>query len=551
LRALLPPGIVTDEWLSTNGQLLHHCACHLSAKDEPAMPAAKTALDLEFPLALERAARSPLHRQLREHLRGAILDGRLAAGTRLPSTRTLARLLRVTRTVTCSAYDELVAEGYLEARPGSGTYVGRDLPAVMPARRPVSEVAPRWLAQAPAGASAPPEALVPDVPHAPFLAHTAHTTQDDGTAPRTVAFRLGMPSVSSLPPRIWREAWRPVTRRLPPDGYSPPDEGEWPLRCALAPYLGRSRGLACTAEDILITAGATHALDLIARACLAGGAAAAVEDPGHPAARHVLLTRGGRVIPVPVDEDGLRVEQLPQGAAAPPLVYTTPSHQYPLGGRLSGARRLALLAWAEATDSLIVEDDYDSEFRFDSAPLPALASLDGAGRVAYVGTFSKVLTPALRVGYLVAPPPLRRRVAQLQYLTYEYVPWPLQQMLATFIAHGHLERHIRRMRQRYAQHRRALAQALVPVAHLARLRGLEAGMHACLELHPRLDAALVVRRARGRGVLVTPLDAYYVGVPDRSGLLLGYGSLDIPDIIHGATILREVIEQVSAMPHHA
>jgi GntR family transcriptional regulator/MocR family aminotransferase len=210
------------------------------------------------------------------------------------------------------------------------------------------------------------------------------------------------------------------------------------------------------------------------------------------------------------------------------------------------ARRLALLTWAETNESLIVEDDYDSEFRFDTTPLPALASLDSAGRVAYIGTFSKVLTPALRVGYLVAPPLLRQRIEQLQYLADEYVSWPLQQMLAAFITHGHLDRHIRRMRQQYAQKRQTLAHTLAPLAPLAQLRGLEAGLHAYLELRSNLKARLVAELARQRGVWVTPLDAYYVGSPDRSGVLLGYGSLDIPDMIQGATVLREVIEQVAA-----
>ncbi len=485
------------------------------------MPPAKIASDLGFPLVLDHAAHAPLHQQLREQLRQAILDGRLASGTRLPSTRALALALGVSRTVTSSAYDELFAEGYLEGRQGSGTYVGSDLPPLPPLRRPVPNVPPRWLGKAP--------------PVAP----------DESSTPQAIAFRLGTPSISSLPLRIWREAWRVVTSRLPPNSYGAPN-GDPALRAALAPYLGRSRGLACTPEDILITAGATHALDLIARATLSVGDAVGFEEPGYLAARHILLARGGHIVPVPLDDDGMQVDVLPNGAAAPLLVYTTPSHQYPLATRLSVSRRIALLTWAQTNDSLIVEDDYDSEFRFDTSPLPALASLDGAGRVAYLGTFSKVLTPALRVGYLVAPPLLRQRIEQLQYLTDEYASLPLQQMLAAFISNGHLDRHIRRMRQQYAQKRHTLAHTLAPIAHLAQLRGLEAGLHAYLELRSDLNALLVAQLARKRGVLVTTLDAYYFGTPDRSGLLLGYGSLEIPDIIRGATVLTEVIEHVAA-----
>ena len=428
----------------------------------------------------------------------------------------------MSRTVTSAAYDELFAEGYLEGRHGSGTYIRADLPPLPPLTRPEPHTAPRWLRKA-----SPParEELIP---------------------PRVIAFRLGIPSLSSLPPRVWREAWGAVTAHLPPTSYGPTD-GDPALRAELAAYLGRSRGLACRPEDILITAGATHALDLIVRATLSVGDSVGFEDPGYPAARQIVLARQGRILPVPVDDDGMQVEQLPHGHAAPLLVYTTPSHQYPLGSRLAICRRLALLNWAQDNDSLIVEDDYDSEFRFDSSPLPALASLDEAGRVAYIGTFSKVLTPALRIGYLVAPPQLRDRIRQIKQLTDEQVCWPPQQMLADFLARGHLDRHIRRMRQQYAQKRHILAQTLAPVAHLARLRGLEAGLHAYLELGASVSATRVAQLAQQRHVIVTPLDAYYLGTSDRSGLLLGYASLEIPDIIRGITVVREIIEQVAAL----
>lgn len=485
------------------------------------MPPPKLTLELEFPVALDRAARIPLQHQLREQLRQAMLEGRLAAGTRLPSTRALARTLGLSRTVTSAVYLDLIAEGYLKGQAGSGTFVVHDLPPLPPPRHPVPQVPPRWLGQAP-----PPATDEPD-------------------SPDMIAFRLGVPSTSSLPPRIWRETWKAVTSHLPPDNYGAPN-GDLVLRVAIARYLGRSRGLACMPEDVVITAGATHALDLIARATLTRGDSVGFEDPGYPSARTVLLARGASLVPIPLDEDGLHVEQLPRGSAAPLLVYTTPSHQFPLATRLSVSRRLALLAWARANDSLVVEDDYDSEFRFDTSPLPALAGFEGAQCVAYLGTFSKVLTPALRVGYLVASPLLRERIGHLIYQTDEYVSWPLQRMLADFIANGHLERHIRRMRQHYAQKRQALAQALASIAPLAQLRGLEAGLHAYLALHPDLDATLVAHLARERGVLVTPLDArYYIRTPDRAGVLLGYGSLEIPEIIRGATVLKEIIAQLA------
>jgi len=485
------------------------------------------AYELGFPLSLDRSARSPLHMQLCEQLRQAVLDGRLVSGTRLPSTRALAQTLGVSRTVTSSAYDELFAEGYLESRRGSGTYIGRDLPP-LPCRLPYSipSTPPRW------------------------LKHASDILPNEPIAPHAIMFRLGTPSLSSLPTRIWREAWKPVTHLQLPNEYGPLN-GNPALREALAAYLGRSRGIACTPADIVITAGATHALDLIARATLSVGDAVGFEEPGYPAARHVLQARGGHILPLPLDDDGMQVELLPSGPLAPLLVYTTPSHQYPLAARLSVTRRMALLTWAETNDSLIIEDDYDSEFRFDASPLPALASLDKTGRVAYVGTFSKVLTPALRIGYLVAPPLLRKRVEHLKDMTNEHPSWSVQQMLAVLIEDGHMERHIRRMRHQYAEKRRTLATILAPLAPLAFLRGLEAGLHAYLELRSDINASHVARLARERNVIVTTLDTYYVGTPDRSGLLLGYGSLDIPDIIQGAKVLREVIEHVATQQFHS
>lgn len=485
------------------------------------MPEGKIATDFGLPITLDRVAQTPLHRQLYEQLRQAILDGRLAAGTRLPSTRTLARALSISRTVTSAAYDELFAEGYLEGRQGSGTYVERNLLLLPQLNRRLPDAPPRWLEKA------------------------APLAIEEPVVPQAIVFQLGVPSLSSLSPRIWREVWKTVSHCPPPNNYGPV-HGEPALRTALAAYLGRSRGIACTPEDIIITAGAMHALDLILRATLSVGDAVGFEEPGYPAARHIVLARGGRIVPVPVDDDGMQVDLLPQGLEAPLLVYTTPSHQYPLGTRLSVARRLALLTWAQANDSLLIEDDYDSEFRFDTSPLPALASLDDAGRVAYIGTFSKVLTPVLRIGYLVVPPLLRERIGLIKQLTDEQVSWPLQQMLAAFISEGHLDRHIRRMRHHYAEKRHMIEQTLAPVAHLARLRGLEAGLHVYLELQTGINATRVVQPAQQRNIIVTPLDGYYYGTPDRTGLLLGYGGLEIPDIVRGVTVLAEVIEHVAA-----
>ncbi len=462
-----------------------------------------------------------MHQQLVGQTRQEIRSGQLPAGTRLPATRMLAADLGVSRNVIVAAFDELISEGYLEGRVGSGTYVTDDLPPPPGQRLAAPTGTPRWLRHPVPVADTPP------------IARDA------------IDFRLGTPTIAPLPLDVWRGAWRDVVAELPPTRYGPV-VGDPDLRAAIAGYLGRARGIACGPDDVIVTAGAAQALDLVARATLVPGDTVGMEEPGYPEARNCFLAQQARMLPVPVDDDGLRVDCLPTGPAAPLLVYVTPSHQYPLGARLPVARRMALLAWAAANDSLIVEDDYDSEFRFDAPPLPALAGLDDAGHVAYIGTFSKVLTPSLRAGYLVAPPPLHERIAGLTHLTARLTPWPVQRALAHFLASGDLERHIRRMRRHYAAKRAALRDALAPVAPLAQLQGLEAGLHACLQLRPDLDPAPIIAQTAARGVIVYPLADYYIGVPDRCGILLGYGGLELGDIVRGARILADVITEAYA-----
>lgn len=479
---------------------------------------------MDVPVQLDRSSSVSLHRQLTLQLRRAILDGRLPAGTRLPSTRALAAELGISRNVALAAYDDLFAEGYVEGVHGSGTYVAHDLPVLPRPAMPTPLGSPRWLRQD------PPPVVEPDPPH-----------------PGAIEFVLGKPAVRSVPPDIWKRIWAEIGSHPPPADYGAP-AGDGALRAAIAGYLGRARGVACGPDDVVVTTGAVQSLDLIARAILAPGDAVAFEEPGYPVARHVLRAHGATIAPAPVDDDGLRVDLLPTGPDAPYAVYVTPSHQYPLGARMAVPRRMALLDWAAENDALVIEDDYDSEFRFDAPPLPALAGLDAAGRVAYIGTFSKVLSPALRVGYLVAPPPLRMRVTQLKRLADYHTPWPVQRALATFILGGHLERHIRRMRRMYADKRAALRAHLAPAEPWARLIGLEAGLHAYLDLRADIDADAVAAAALARGVAVSTLRAYYHGPVSRNGLLLGYGGLELPDIVLGATVLAEVIRQTAGQP---
>lgn len=483
---------------------------------------------MELPIHIDRAQSRSMQSQLAGQLAAMMLDGRLPAGARLPSSRSLASDLRISRNVVLAAYDDLFAEGYIEGRQGSGTFVVDDLPAQPPPQpQPVSSH-PRWLRK-----PAPPAAIV------------------SNRATGAIDFRLGRPSMEPMSDRIWRSLWREVADERPPDIYGPP-EGYPELREAVARYVGRSRGFVCDPDSIVITSGSLQAVNLIAQALIRPGDRIAFEEPGYPTSRAALAMHGAKIVPVPVDEDGLDVAALDALAEVPTLVYVTPSHQYPTGARMSVVRRLELLDWARRTDSLIIEDDYDGELRFDAAPLPALASLeqgapdDGSrtaapGQVAYVGTFSKTLTPALRVGYVIAPRALRERLVEVKRLTDFQTAWPLQRMLTAFIDNDRFMRHIRRVRRRYAERRALLSRIFSDLDGIADLKGLEAGLHAYLELAGGPDAGDIEAEARARGVRVSTIADYYVGTPDRNGLLLGYGGLSLEEIERGAGILAEII----------
>ena len=307
-------------------------------------PNASLSDDLELLIKLKRCGRPSLQRQLLDQLRQAIQRGDMPPGRRLPASRPFAATLGISRNIVEAVYDELSIEGYLVRLRGSGTCVSPDISTLPPTRQTISTSAPRWLRQFPAPATG---AQPPD-----------H---------QTISFGPGASDISTLPMSVWRATWRAVATRLPPSVYGP-TVGDPNLRAALAAYLRRARGVTYEAHEIIITTGASQALDLIAQATLASGDTVAFEEPGYSIARSILQGRDARILPIPVDDDGMRVDALTTGPNAPKLVYLTPSHQYPLGGRLSVARRMALLGWADAHDSLLIEDDYDSEFRFDSAP---------------------------------------------------------------------------------------------------------------------------------------------------------------------------------------
>jgi GntR family transcriptional regulator/MocR family aminotransferase len=472
-------------------------------------------------LLLDYNAAIPLHRQLYEGLRGAILSGRLSAGTRLPATRLLARELQVSRNTVLNAFEQLLAEGYVEGQMGSGTYVSHVLPDDL------LRVQPQPAAQLPVPANRRLSR------RGSLLASTPVTISRDQGLPR--AFRPGLPAFDSFPFDIWTRLVARHWRRPPPEllSYGEP-AGYQPLREAIAAYLRAARGVQCTTEQVIVVAGSQQGLDLAARVLLDPGDQAWIEDPGYVGARGALRSAGAQLVPVPLDAEGLRVAVGVERCANARLAYVTPSHQFPLGVTMSLSRRLALLDWARRAGAWLLEDDYDSEYRYTGRPLPALQGLDTDGRTIYLGTFSKVLFPSLRLGYLVVPADLADAFIAARALADRHPPSLEQAALADFIVEGHFARHIRRTRALYAERRLALLEAAQrQLAGLLELHPAEAGMHLVGWLPEDLDDAAAAQRASRAGVDAPALSSYALETVSRGGLLLGYAAVDEGEIRQG------------------
>jgi GntR family transcriptional regulator/MocR family aminotransferase len=447
-------------------------------------------------------------------LRAAIVDGRLPRGHRLPATRTLAIDLGVSRGSVATAYERLVAEGYLTSRVGSGTFVA-SVPAPRPSRAAAAD---------------------PLRPRKGWTIEPAPTSANEAT-PR-YDFRTGIPDARLFPFDTWRRLVAAEMRQGAnnPGTYAGP-EGHPALRAAIARYLGYARSVRVTADDVVVTNGTQHALDLVGRVLLRPGDVVAVEQPGYPPARRLFETLGCRVVGVPVDEDGLVVAALPGGCR---LVYATPSHQFPLGGAMSLARRRELLDWAARRPVAIVEDDYDSEFRFSARPLEPLVSLDAAGRVIYAGTFSKSMIPAVRTGFVLAPPGLRAAVAAARQLSDGYGSPPLQAALARFIDEGLLARHVRRAGREYARRHAAIRGYLSEIPDLTPLPSA-AGLHVTALLR-RGRAARVVAEAARNDLAVEDLGRY---ATSQEGFVFGFGAIDPALIGEGMAIFADLLARHS------
>jgi GntR family transcriptional regulator/MocR family aminotransferase len=483
-----------------------------------------------FPVvAIDRSSATPLYRQLYKSYRDAIVERRLRAGQRVPSTRSLAAELQISRIPVLNAFEQLLAEGYLESRVGSGTFVARSLPDLLP--RTSIPPAERRSSVHPASRIISPAAKEL------LLYAPGSWLRERG------AFNVGEPPIDRFPLRVWSQLTARHSRKL--EGaelhYGDP-RGFAPLREAVAEYLRTARAVRCEAEQIVIVAGSQQGLALAARVLLDRGDPVWLEDPAYFGARNVFTMEGARIIPVPVDEEGLDVSAGIARCKEASAAFVTPSHQFPLGVTMSASRRLQLLNWASA-GSWIIEDDYDSEYRYESLPIASLQGLDREARVVYIGTFAKILFPAIRLGYVVLPPDLVDPFVQVRRAMDLSPPTFLQAVLTDFIAEGHFARHIRRTREVCRERRRKLLEALrSEFGNEIEIPGDDAGMFLTVVLPDEWNDRKIAEAAAREGLSVFPLSNFYLGTGrTRSGFILGFGSTSVTQIPNGVRQLRRIV----------
>jgi GntR family transcriptional regulator / MocR family aminotransferase len=478
-------------------------------------------------IAVDRRIAKPLHRQIYDAYRGAIAGRNLPAGQQVPSTRTLASELGISRIPVLNAYSQLQAEGYFESRSGSGTFVSSSMEEVAsslayrgtpakarPGPRPVSQRC----------------TLLPRFKLAPWLSGWG-------------AFTVGQLALDHFPFQLWSSLVTRHSRRVRISSlhFSNP-MGSEDFRETIAGYLRTARGANCTAEQIMVVSGSQQALEISARVLLDPGNSVWVEEPGYRLAQQVLSMAGSRLIPVPVDDEGLNVQAGIAQCHKARAAYVTPSHQFPLGVTMSASRRIQLLDWAQSSGSWIIEDDYDSEYRYSEMPIASLQGLDRSSRVIYIGTFSKTLFPSLRIGYMVIPLDLVDRFVAVRHAMDVYPPHLYQAVLGDFINHGHLSRHIRRTRLVYGERRKALVDAVrQEFGSRLQIIGADAGMHLAAMLdESRMDREISMRAAR-ENLWLSPLSPCYLGKSPRQGFILGFGSTTAREIPKRIRQLRKVI----------
>jgi len=485
----------------------------------------KTAPNLALPiLRLNSNDARPLYRQLYEQLGAAIRAGQLKPGARLPSTRALAHELDVSRTTTVEVYRDLAAEGYIESRTGIGTCVTRTLPD-----RPYQLNVNRRNQPARAIDDRPSQSR-----HLDLLAELARTpwfAQPGDLRP----FELGTPALAEAPIKTWARVLARSARQTPHEALGALDPvGDRALREAIAAYLSVARAVRCDADQVLITGGGQAGMALAIALVLTPGDSVWVEEPGYFLAQTALRMLGARLVPVPVDDEGLHVSAGCALGPAARLAVVTPSHQFPLGVTMSHTRRMALLSWAQHSNAWIIEDDYDSEFRYGGRPVPALQGLDDSGRVIYVGTFSKALFPALRLGFLVVPPALMQSAALQQRVLGSQPGLIEQRAMAAFMDDGYFDRHIRRMRALYTERRDCLCEVAAEYLDgLLRFENTHSGLHLAAWLPIGANDREYTRCAVQNGVRVYPLSDFRLGDGGRPGVALGFAAFE-PRAITGA-----------------
>lgn len=488
---------------------------------------------IPFILLEEKNTETPFYRQIYEAICRAILKGELVAKARLPSTRDLAKQLGVSRITVVNAYEQLFAEGYLEGKRGSGTFVAATLPddLLQTAKAKITKTISKQkiaLNLSPFGEN--------------LLAKELESSRQQ-TSVKYLPFQNGLTAIAQFPFEIWSRIAAKFQKNPPMSLLIYGDsQGYFPLREAIANHLKSARGVNCTAEQIVITSGAQQALDLTARIFLSEKDSVLVENPCYIEARNSFAAAEAKVESVEVDQEGLNIAKIQKNSKAK-LVYVTPSHQYPLGVTMSLSRRLALLDWAKQNNAWIIEDDYNSEFRYAGRPLASLQGLDKTGQVIYIGTFSKTIFPSLRIGCVVVPDELVEVFTAARALNDVHSSTIDQAILAEFISEGHFARHVRRMRQLYEIRQKILVEECQKhLAGLLEVEKADAGMHLVGWLPEGVNDKLIAQKAREKGLIVSPISVCSTPKLKRGGLILGYTAFDERRIKEGVKILKRVMQ---------
>ncbi|MBV9960590.1 MAG: PLP-dependent aminotransferase family protein [Acidobacteria bacterium] len=489
-------------------------------------------------ISLDEKSDAPLYRQIYELIRRSILSGGLSSGRQLPASRLLAKQLSVSRMTVVNAYEQLLAEGYLEGRVGAGTFVAAHLPEEFLQASSFKRLERQ---------EKPLKRKVMLSEYGSKMAQKSKIILRHHCATALVPFQHGVAALDEFPFGVWARIAQKWHKSPPAPVLSYGDAvGFQPLRDAVAAHLAAARGVRCTSEQIIITNGTQQALDLIGRIFLSESEEVCLEDPGYIGALDIFMATGARIVPVPVDDEGFDVQTARKRSQRARLIYVTPSHQFPLGVTMSLTRRLSLLEWARERDAFVIEDDYNSEYRYGGRPLASLQGLDRDGRVLYVGTFSKTIFPALRLGYLVVPADLVEVFAAARALTDLHSPVIEQAVLAEFISERHFARHIRRMRGMYEERQQTLVEeARKNLRGMLQVAPAKAGMHLIGWLPDGVSDAEVSRHAAEAGLNLAPVSAYCINQKLKGGLLLGYTAYDEKYIRQGIRKLGQVLTEIT------